>query len=412
MHLLPLLFTVFIDTLGFGLVFPIYSPMIINNDGGMFSPEVSLAMRGLVFGFLVSAYCLGQFFGGPILGALSDRVGRKKILVGSMWIAFIGYIAAGLGVVVQSLWILFFARLIGGVSAGSFPVAQSVIADVSTKENKTKNFGMIGMACWTGFVIGPFLGGRLAIYGFTVPFAVAALFCLSNALFLLFKLKESLPKEIPAKISWFHGVYQIRKAFSMPDLRGIFIVMFIFCLGWGFFTEFSPIFLTRRLGFNVVQIANFYAWVGLWIAVSQGLIIRPILKLFSPQRLLPIGLIGMAMVLPIMLFLRGMVSLFWLIPCIAFCQALIFPTSASLVSNLSSTENQGEILGIHNSIQWAAIGIPPLFSGSLVALYPHLPVTVGSICMMIAFLVFLWAYRPKRVSSDSSTANREENPLD
>lgn len=396
MHLIPLLFTVFIDSLGFGLVFPIFSPLLVNNEAGLFSPDVSLAMRGLIFGFLVSTYCFGQFFGGPLLGALSDRMGRKKVLISSMWLAVGGYLLASFGVVFSSLLILFIARVLAGVSAGSYAVAQSVIADVSTEENKTKNFGLVGMAWGLGFVIGPFLGGKLAVYGYTTPFILASLFCFCNALLLIFLFKESLSKLVPSKINWFSGVYQIRRAFSIHNLRGIFLVMFIFCLGWGFFTEFSPIYLMRHLGFNAGQIGNFYAWVGLWIALGQGLLIRPILKLLPPERLLPLALFGLGAILPVMLFTRGSVGLFWLLPCIAFSQSLIFPSAATLVSNLSSREAQGEVLGIYNSIQWAAIALPPLFSGSLVALYPYLPVMVGSICMLAAFVLFLFIFSRKK----------------
>ncbi|NGX59447.1 MAG: Tetracycline resistance protein, class C [Chlamydiae bacterium] len=396
MRLLPLLLTVLIDSLGFGLVFPIFSPLIINNDGGIFPPEVSLAVRGLVFGLLVGIYCVGQFFGGPVLGALSDRFGRKKVLAGSMWLATLSYLFGGLGLVISSLSILFLARLLAGISAGSFAVAQSVISDISTKENKAKNFGLTGMAFWTGFVIGPFLGGRLAAFGFTIPFLASAFFCLGNALLILFKFKESLTEKKTTKINIFHGILQIRKAFSMPGLRGIFCVMFVFCLGWGFFTEFSPVFLMRKLHYDVIQIANFYAWVGLWIAISQGIIIRPILKRFAPHSLLRMGLILMALMLPIMLFVTRTASLFLLIPGIALAQAFIFPTAATLVSNQGTKETQGEIMGIHNSVQWAAIALPPLFSGSFVALYPHLPITVGSACMFIAFFIFLKAYNPSQ----------------
>ncbi|NGX38963.1 MAG: Tetracycline resistance protein, class C [Chlamydiae bacterium] len=395
-RLIPLLFTVFIDSLGFGLVFPIFSPMLIDNTGGMFSPDVSLAMRGLVFGVLISTYCIGQFFGGPLLGALSDRMGRKKVLVGSMWVAFLAYIMAGFGVIFQSLFVLFFARLLGGVAAGSYAVAQSVIADLSTEKNKAKNFGLLGMAWGSGFVIGPYLGGKLAAFGYTAPFAGASLFCLVNAILLIFKLKESIARLIPTKINWFSGIYQIRRAFSLPHLRSIFIVMFIFYLGWGFFTEFSPVFLSRYFGFNVGQIANFYAWVGLWVALCQGILIRPLLKIFAPEKLLPVALLALGLILPIFLFVQGIVSLFWIIPFVAFSQALIFPTSATMVSNVSSDEAQGEVLGIYSSVQWAAIAISPLFSGSLVALYPHLPITLGSGCMLIASGVFVWQYRRKK----------------
>lgn len=392
----PLLMTVFIDSLGFGLVFPIFSPLLISNEGAMFSGEVSLAMRGLVFGVLVSTFCIGQFFGSPMLGALSDRMGRKKVLVWSMWFGAFGYLLASLGIGLQGLLLLFAARLIGGVSAGSYAVAQSVIVDMSTPETKSKNFGLLGMAWGSGFVIGPFLGGKFASFGYAVPFLVAAIFCVVNAIFLLTSFKETLLKRMPIKISWFSGVYQVRKAFSSPRLRKIFSVMFIFYLGWGFFTEFSPIFLTRYFGFNVGQVANFYAWIGFCIAICQGILIRPLLKRFSSESLLPLALLGLGLVLPLLFFVKGVVGLFWVIPCIAMTQALIFPTSVTMVSNASGSESQGEVLGIYSSVQWAAIGIPPLFSGSLVALYPHLPITVGSGCMLLATATFFWQMQKKK----------------
>lgn len=399
-HLIPLLFTVFMDSLGFGLAFPIFTPMIVNNEGGMFGPEVSLAARGLFFGLLVSAFCVGQFFGGPILGSLSDRIGRKKVLVGTMWLAFVGYLLASMGVVFQSVWILGLARLAGGIAAGNFAVAQSAVADMSSKEDKTKNFGLVGMAYWTGFVIGPYIGGKLAPYGFVAPFMAACALCLSCALLLVFLLKESLVKLSSGKIRFLQGIFQIRKAFTIPNLRGIFLVMFIFCLGWGFFTEFSPIFLMRRVGFNVGQVANYYAWVGLWIAVCQGILTRFVSKWVLPQHLLRIGLVLLGAVLPAMLFMRGLVGLFWLVPCIAFAQALVFPAAATLVSNSAGSDVQGEMMGIHNSVQSAAIAIPPLFTGPFVALYPHLPITVGSGCMLVAFLIFLKIFSTKEVRAN------------
>lgn len=400
MNLLPLLFTVFIDSVGFGLVFPIYSPLIVNNESGIFSPEVSLAARGLIFGLLIGIYSLGQFFGGPLLGSLSDRYGRKKILLISMGAASISYLFGAFGIWIASVSVLFIARLLAGVSAGSFSVAQSGISDISTKENKIKNFSLVGMAFWTGFVIGPFIGGRLAGFGMMIPFFTASILCIVNCLLIQWKLSETTTPKIMSKIRILQGIQQIYKAFTMPGLRGLFAVMFVFCLGWGFFTEFSPIFLIRKLGFQVKQIANFYAWVGLWIALCQGVFIRPLLKWFSPKNLMRVGLIFMALMLPVMLFLNQNSYLFWLVPLIAIAQAMVFPAAATLVSNQTARETQGEIMGIHNSVQWAAIAIPPLFSGSFVALYPHLPITVGSGCMLIAFFIFLLSYSPERSAEE------------
>lgn len=395
MRFISLLFVVFIDSLGFGIVFPIFFPLVVNNEGGFFTSEATLAFRGFLFGLLVSTFCIGQFFGSPLLGALSDRKGRKKVLIFSVWLGFIGYIIAALGIFFRNLTTIFLARLLCGLSAGNYGVAQSAIADISDIKEKTKNFGLIGMAWGVGFIIGPFLGGKSVRYGYTIPFLIAAVFCFTNLLLLKFHMKETISHISTVKSHFFSGIIRFHKAFKNSDLRGIFIVMFVCCLGWGFFTEFSPVFLSRRMGFSIEQIANFYAWMGLWIAICQGILIRPFLKRYSPQLLLSVALIGLGSILPVMLLLNGIIGLFWLIPLVSFAEALIFPTSATIVSNLAPPEMQGEIMGIQNSVQWAAIAISPMFSGSFVALYPHLSVTVCSICMVLAFFFFLWLVRRK-----------------
>ena len=405
MRLLPLLFTVFMDSLGFGLVFPIFSPLIVNNEGGIFTDEVTLAVRGLVFGLLVSSFCLGQFFGGPILGALSDKLGRKKILLHTVWLGLLGYLVAGFSIGIGSLIALFIGRVLNGLAGGNYSVAQSVVADLSSEKDKTKNFGLLGMAWGAGFIVGPFVGGKLAPFGYSVPFWVAAFLCLINVALLQFGMKESLTVLKKGSISVLEAVENVKKAFRIPLLRVLFLSMFIFSFGWGFFTEFSPVFLIKRLSFNLDQIANFYAWVGIWIALCQGVLIRPFVKRISSRKLFSFSLLGLGIVLPVLLWVEKPSGMFFSLPAIALFEAFISPTITTLVSDLSSKESQGEMLGISNSLQWAAIALSPMFSGSFVALYPHLPVTVASGCMLMAFAVSLWFFKKKQ-----QTKTSEETP--
>jgi DHA1 family tetracycline resistance protein-like MFS transporter len=369
----------------------------MNVEGDILSPDVSLAVRGLIFGLLISTFCLAQFFSGPLLGALSDRKGRKKILSLTLVAAFISYILAATGIWIHSLTFLFLARILAGISAGNFAVAQSIIVDSSEKEDKAKNFGLIGMAWGAGFIIGPYFGGKLSDptlgFNLVVPFLGAALLCLLNLGMVMWKLKETLvtPKNTPLKL--LAAVSNVRRAFQIPSLRILFLVMFIFSFGWGFFTEFSPLFLLRRFEINTMQIANFYAYVGLLVAVCQGILIRPFLKYFSSETILKYALFGLGLVMPLMLIPEQYSGLFLALPLIALAESLVQPTASTLVSNLAPAESQGEMLGIHNSIQWAAIGIAPLFSGSLVALYPHLPITVCSCCMFLTAIIFLFFFK-------------------
>lgn len=403
MRFLPLLFTVFIDSLCFGLVFPIFSTLILNSEQSILPAETSLTMRGWTYGVLISAFCLGQFFGGPVLGALSDRLGRKKILLYTLWITFATSLIAGMGIIMQSVVLLLIARFFNGAGAANWSIAQSIIVDCSSEEEKTKNFGLLGMAWGVGFVIGPFVGGVLTSSNFgllgslTLPFWFAASLCVVNIFLLVKFLDESLPSNRFAKVNWAAGIAHLKKAFTTPKLRSIFLVMFIFCLGWGFFTEFSPVFLIQGLNYELEQVANFYAWLGLWIALCQGILIRPFLKRFTPRTLLFCALLGLGLVLPTMLLVRETWALFVILPFLAFFESLISPTASTLVSSLSDKEAQGEVLGIYNSVQWAAIGFAPLFSGSVVALIPHLPITVACFAMFLASFVFIKVFKKSKI---------------
>lgn len=399
MRFLPLLITVFIDSLGFGLAFPIFSALAMSPEHSILPADMSLGMRGWIFGLLISSFCVGQFFGGPILGALSDRMGRKKILLLTILLGLAAYAMTGIGIVLENVWVILAARTIGGWAAANWSIAQSIVVDRSSEEEKAKNFGLLGMAWGTGFIIGPFLGGKLSDPEFffggnlATPFWVAGGLCLLNYIVLVWCLEESLPTNLMAKIRWTAGFEHLKKAFSTPKLRGIFFVMFTFSLGWGFFTEFFPVFLTHRLGFKLGEVANFFAWVGLWMAICQGLLIRPFLKRFTPQTLLPGALIGMLLVLPLMLLVQEAWVLFAILPFLAFFESIVCPTTSTLVSNLSSKEAQGEMLGMFNSIQWAAIGFTPLFSGSIVALFPHLPITAAMATILAALGIYLKVFK-------------------
>ncbi len=368
-------------------------------------PDASLAMRGWVFGTLVSCFCLGQFFAGPILGALSDRKGRKRVLLATLLIALGGYLFAVASLWTQNIALFFIARLLSGIGAGNFAIAQSIMVDYSSEGEKAKNFGLIGMAWGAGFILGPYFGGQMIesqLLGMSAPFWFASLLCLINVIWLQFALKETLPAVQFRKISLLAGIEDLKKAFSHPTLRGLFCVMFIFAFGWGFFTEFSPLFLMGRFHFDAGKIGLFYAWVGIFVALSQGVFIRPFLKRFSSVFLLKCSLAGLGIAMLGFLFIEKTLYLFLFLPVIALFEAFIYPTATTLVSDLTPKESQGEILGLNNSIQWAAIGITPLFSGSFVALYPHLPITVASGGMLLAFLLFLWVWKAKGVKANSA----------
>lgn len=390
---LPLLLTIFLDSLGFGLILPLLSPLIMDANSAFLARDTSLSTRGLLFGLLASSFCIGQFFANPILGAVSDRVGRKKVLMLTLWLSSLSYGIAILSLFTHNVALMFVSRVLCGAAAGNFSVAQSMVADSSNNASKTKNFASLGMAWGVGFFIGPFLGGKLSDptlwsgFSLVTPFYVAALLSLANVVFIRKNQEETLHVPTPRKIEFFSAIFQLKTAFSLPTLRLLFLTMFVFCFGWGFFTEFAPIYLMHHWEFSLKEIANFYAYVGFCIALSQGILIRPLVKVFSPETLLRSAFLLLGGCFLFALFVSDSLHLYGLLALVAFGEALVFPSVATLVSNLSPKEHQGEILGVYNSLQWAGIGLAPLFSGAFVARFPHMPLSVASVCMVLALLV-------------------------
>ena len=160
--LYPLLLVGFIDHMGIGLVYPLFSALLFDRVNGILPPDTSVAMRGWLLGILIALTPIAQFFACPLLGALSDKKGRKKVLIISITMGIAAYLIAAIGLMFGSLLSLFIYRIVVGISDGSVAVAQAAIADISTDETKGRNFGILNMCLGIGFTVGPFMGGVLS----------------------------------------------------------------------------------------------------------------------------------------------------------------------------------------------------------------------------------------------------------
>lgn len=398
--LLPIFVTVFIDLLGVGLVIPIFAPLFLDFRGGLLPASFSLATRTMILGFMMAAFPLAQFFGSPILGALSDRIGRKKVLLFSLFGTFIGYILSALGITFGALWLLFLSRIIDGFTGGNISTAMSAIADLSDQKSKARNFGLIGMAFGLGFIIGPYVGGKLSDPGvwpwfnYSTPFLFAAVLCAFNIFLVLWRFRETLARKIHREISLFTGFKNIYRAFQLPNLRVLFTVVFLLTFGFNFFTQFFQVYLIERFHFGQGQIGDLFAFMGFWIALTQGLVTRSLSKKFPPERILKFTFLGMSFVLLLILFVPAAKFLYLVLPFLALFNGLTQPNTTALVSNLSDRQSQGEILGIQQSIQSAGMAIPPIIAGFLVSVHRTLPVLAGSVLIFTAWLVFVGFFKP------------------
>ncbi len=403
--LFPIFFTVFLDMVGIGIIIPVLAVLFLGPSSALFAPTVAMTTRTLLLGALIATYPLGQFFGAPLFGALSDRHGRKPVLIYTLIGTAIGYILFAIGILTQQLWLLFVSRAIDGLTGGNIAVAMSAIADVSTKESKAKNFAVVGMAFGLGIVIGPFIGGLLADpsnfswFNAATPIWFAAFLALLNIALVYWLFTETLQKPRTTSVSLKAGFSNLRAALARPHLRLIFSVFFLMMIGFAFFTQFFSAYLVGRFSLSEGQIGNTFAYLGMWIIIVQGLITRSVSKRYEPASVLRVSLLGLAIAIPFLLIPNQWMGIFFVLPFTALFQGLTMPNMTALVSNAAHADEQGEILGIQQSVQAIAITLPPLLSGFLFSLHMSLPIALGGLFVAFAWILFVAKYRTVPISN-------------
>ncbi len=395
------LLVAFIDNMGVGLIYPLFSSMLFDSSLEILPAQTSPEMRGFWLGLLIALMPISQFFSAPIWGALSDRKGRKSPLRISLAIACLGYLTALAGVMLNNIILLLASRIIVGSASGNISIVQAAIADMSKPEEKAKNFGLYGMALGVGFTLGPFFGGMLSSWGYNIPFIFAALTTALNLVFAMFFFKETNALRLAQSIHWDTGLSHLKKAFSFKGLRTILLTSFLHNFAWSFFYEFAPVYLISAFSFSPVQIGTFYAVAGANYALSTGLMLRPLSRFLKPQMLYFAGNLLTALAILAMPSISSALGIWLLMAFICYFVALVAPTSTTLISNGVSSQVQGEALGMLSSVNAIALGISPLFSGSLVGAHPTLPMSVGGLAMLAAAFIVLAVFRTRLFSRES-----------
>lgn len=400
--LLTIFLTVFLDMLGVGIVIPVIAPLMLDPSHHMLSADVSIHTRTILLGFLIASYPLAQFFGAPMLGALSDRYGRKKLLFVSLVGTLIGYILFATAILEQNIYLLFFSRLLDGFTGGNISIALSAISDSSDEKSRAKNFGMVGAAFGLGFILGPYIGGKLADpsilswFNAATPFWFAAILTGINLIFVITIFPETLIERRNTSVSVFTGFQNIGKAFKLTHLRTIFLVVFLLTLGFNFFTQFFQVFLYNKFNFSISNIADMFAYIGIWIVLAQGGLQRPLSKKYSPLKILQVSAIALGIALPMLLLPSESKYIFFVLPFIAIFQGLTQPNITSLVSSQAGKDEQGQILGINQSIQSLGMAIPPIIASYINLVNINLPIATASFCVIAGWLVLMLFFRSKK----------------
>jgi MFS transporter, DHA1 family, tetracycline resistance protein len=390
-----ILLTLFLDILGIGIIIPVLPELIKQFVGG------STSDAGRYVGTFGAAYSLMQFTFAPLLGALSDRFGRRPILLASLFGLGVDFLIQGFA---PNLWWLLIGRVMAGMMGASITTANAYIADISTPETRARNFGLVGVMFGLGFICGPALGGLLGGYHLRLPFFVSAALALLNWLYGYFVLPESLPAEHRSEFSWrkanpFGSLKLLKQYPLVAGLAATFVCMSLAQRGlenvWVLYTGY-------RYGWNEQTNGLMLGLVGLMAMLVQGGLVRPIIKRLGERRTVMFGLSISALA-----FLGyGSATQGWMIPCVIIFGAfggVTGPAIQSLVAGSVSPMDQGKTQGALTSLMSLTNIIAPLFftaglfsyftSDAATISLPGAPFLVGSVLLVLAQVIVRRVFR-------------------
>jgi DHA1 family tetracycline resistance protein-like MFS transporter len=354
--LLPLFLVIIIDMVGIGLIFPVLAPLFMNEMDGILPMGTSLFMREVWYSVTIGLFSLCMFFGAPFLGDLSDKTGRKKVLLLCLLGTAFGFFLCAIGIIYKSLGLLLLGRAVTGFAAGSQPLAQAAIADISTHENKASNLSLMVMAACFGFVIGPMLGGyfsqsALSVwFGLGTPFLIAALLALLNSIYLIRAFKETFEVQEKKKLEWMKGLTVFMDAFQHASIRKLSLVFLLIQLAWSLYLQFIALFLTQAHQFSAEKMGYFYGAIAFVFGLTLLLIMRICLRYMTVQTiaiwsqgLMMLGLLSAG------LWSNEWGQWFCIIP-IAMGIGMAHAALLTLFSNAVGRDAQGWVMGVSSAV--------------------------------------------------------------
>jgi MFS transporter, DHA1 family, tetracycline resistance protein len=355
---------VLIDMVSIGLIIPVL-PLLVGTFTG------SSADQTFWFGVVTFAFSIANFVTSPLLGALSDRHGRRPVLL-------LGFCALALSFFVTALatalWMLIVVRLFSGAMQSNASVANAYVADITAPEDRAKRFGWLGAMFGLGFILGPVLGGLLGAIDLHLPFFVAGVLALCNLLYGWFVLPESLPPEKRRPFEW-RSANPVTALQALSQTQGVgLLVAVIACSGLAQFVLYTTwvLYTTFKFGWGPLQNGWSLFAVGIASAVTQGLLLGRLLKRFSPQRLAFWGLVSST----VAYLLYGLASEGWMMFVVIFANVLGFTVTASIqsiISRAADARTQGQTMGAVSGLNSLMAVVAPVVGAPLLGAVSHLP---------------------------------------
>ena len=360
--------------MGYGMVVPLMPLFVQQQSGG-----------AALVGALGATYAVMELFASPVIGALSDRFGRRPVLIACVAGTMLAYIMLGLA---QSLTVIFLAVALDGITGGTLATAYAYVADVTTSENRARGMGLVGAAFGLGVIAGPAFGGLLSQYGLALPALIAAGVAGANIIFGLLVLPESLPRERRAAtpaLQTFNWVGQVTNLLRMLPIRNLLVGMFLLNLAFAGLQNNFPLYSQARFGWTPTQNGIFFAFVGVCAVLIQGVLYGRIQPRFGERALARAGLIFMAVGLAGMALAPEAWMLYPSVAVVALGTGNAIPSLTGLVSQRLPSGAQGRLMGGTQAILGLAMIGGPLIGGIFFErIAPAAPYALGAALALLA----------------------------
>lgn len=371
---------VFVDLLGFSLILPLL-PYYAQTFGA----------DAFITGLLVASYAVAQLVGAPLLGRMSDRFGRRPVLLISILGTLLGFLLLGFA---GALWVLFVSRVIDGLTGGNITVAQAYITDVTDQKNRAKGLGMIGAAFGLGFIIGPAVGGALSGFGYSIPAFAAAGLAAINLIAVFFFLPESLTDERRVALAaqkrpafTFDALWQ---ALNRPRVGPLLHTRFFYSLAFATFQSIFALYAQYRLGLNAQSTGYVLAYVGVLSVIVQGFAVGKISNRYPDKQVVFIASIVMGLALLAWAFAPNLVTVLFILAPMSFAGGILNTMLSSALTKAVYPEEIGGTLGLAASVESLTRVIAPTAGGFLLEYLGAWAPGLFSAAIMIWVVTFVW----------------------
>lgn len=385
-----IMLTVMIDAMGIGLIIPVMPDLIEEVQAA------TLSRAALWGGVLATTFAVMQFLFSPLVGSLSDRFGRRPVLLVSLTVMALDYV---LMAVAGSVWLLLLGRVIGGISAATGATASAYMADISAPKDRAANFGLIGAGFGAGFVLGPVAGGFLADFGTRAPFWAAAALAAGNVIFGWFVLKETVAPALRRALSWRRAnpLGAARHLANLPGIRRLLAVYFLYHLAFAVYPSVWSYFGKAQFDWSPAMIGGSLALFGVAMAAVQGVVIRPVLARFGERGTVLFGYVFSVATFFLIATVTSSTAIMVLTP-LAALAGVIPAALQGIMSQAVAQDSQGQLQGVLTSASALAMVVAPLIMTATFAAFtapgtayyfPGAPFLLSMLLTLLAVSIFI-----------------------